>query len=375
MYQMCAVFFGALEHPDILKIYGIGDASNGGVTTTPYSNKKWDFGVAYADIAEQDNEWYHFVLSPMARFLVDFDTYIRVLNEQVIEDIHFASTYIDGADADFSDVETNVNDLYEITLGDNASSAAAIGTVKNIAVLGDMNLLFNGGGTSATPDVASSYTVSTEYVATVNSNLTEARSIEDNITRAVNKNLAQGISIALSVREGGTYNPAYISFAPNFIQNKLSSNQVRDILAANGNCYHGINGVSVFEKGRCTGSYVLGAPLGDNNMGEWVDTVIFMDEMKIRLQERLFAALRKASEMKSKVPYTQKGIDFLAGECAVLFDMWQAEGRLATWSPDHKSMQDVTEEDRKARKYTGFMFTCRLAGAINEIGINVLLED
>jgi hypothetical protein len=129
------------------------------------------------------------------------------------------------------------------------------------------------------------------------------------------------------------------------------------------------------EDGRCTGTYKTGAPLGKNNMGEWVDTVIFIDLMKARLQEACFSVLVKASDQKSKIPYTQAGVNLLALACRTLFDSWVRGGQIVYWKERHKPVSETTKEERASRKYDGLYFVAQLAGAINKIGINVLLED
>jgi len=177
------------------------------------------------------------------------------------------------------------------------------------------------------------------------------------------------------VREGGTYNPCYMSLSPAFKADKLSSNTVRDVIKNNANCYHTLAGRDVFENGRCTGTYVLGAPISETNMGEWVDTVIFIDLMRARLQEAIFGVLVAASGAKSKVPFTQEGIDLLHFAASTRLNAWVAGGQLQSWSADNVPASNISSEERASRKYNGLRYTCKLAGAINTVVINVNLED
>jgi hypothetical protein len=253
----------------------------------------------------------------------------------------------------YDDIDGNVDLVTGKSTGnlkefiENASGN--VGTVKNITILGKMDL----------NKVAAGY-------GTTNG-------IE--LKTALSMYLAQGLAMELAVRESGTYNPCYMSFVGAFKPNKLSSGDIQKIIGANANSYHTLAGRSVMENGRCTGTYVKGAEISETNMGEWVDTVIFIDLMRARLQEAIFGVLISASDAKSKIPYTQGGIDLLHFAASTRLDAWVASGQLQSWTCDHVRASDVPEEDRSHRRYHGFRYTCKLAGAINTVKINVNLED
>jgi hypothetical protein len=343
LYQALRIFFSAQGRPPRVKItYAEQDnnipapkklseevnADNDGYENGDYDGNdvpaKAVFSRTYKRIANNDNEWYYLVLMPKVRDKCCVSDMLPILNNEFIKNIHFS--VLSGDLKEKFDAEDG--DLHKLLnpTGDDASSQA-VGTVKNLLVLGS------------------------------------------------DKFIALGVAMELAVREGGTYNPCYMSLSPAFKADRLNPNAVTDAIENNANVYHTLAGRTVFENGRCTGTYVLGAHINKDNMGEWVDTVVFIDLMRARLQEAIFGTLKSASDARSKVPFTQEGIDLLHFAASTLLNSWVARGQLQSWTAENKSAYEITSEERASRRFDGLRYNCKLAGAINTVKINVNLED
>ena len=317
LYQMLRIFFGMTGRPPRIKIAYLNDNEN--------------FSTAYKRIANHDNEWYYCVLSPSVRAKLDNDNdmndMIGVFNNQFIEDVHFSVLQ--------DTIGKNIAENAALTklLRPTTKSSSAVGTVKNLLVLN-----------------------------------------ENSENNSLEKYFALGVAMALAVREGGTYNPCYMSLPPAFKADKLSSGTVKEIIRNNANCYHLLAGTTAFENGRCTGTYVLGQEMKEET-GEWVDTVVFIDLMRARLQEAIFGTLKSASDARSKIPYTDKGIDVLDFKATTLLNQWVRNGQIVSFQPNHTPVSEVSSADKINRRYDGLSYTAQLAGAINTVVINVNLED
>lgn len=321
LHQMLTIFFGMTGRPPKIKITSLDEAETNRFSTT------------YTRITEDDNEWYYCVLSPSVRAECNVVDMQRVFNNEFIEDVHFSVL----SDVIASNVGNSIvanSMLHNLLSPDTANaSSTAVGTVKNLLVLNKSS------------------------------------------DSGLDNYFALGVAMALAVREGGTYNPCYMSLSPAFTADKLSPGEVKNIIENNANCYHTIAGVNAFENGRCTGTYKLGAQMGPNNMGEWADTVIFIDLMRARLQEAIFGTLKSASDAKSKIPYNQAGIDVLDFKATTLLKQWVRNGQIVSFKSNNKPISETTSDDRAKRDYDGLSYTAQLAGAINTVVINVNLED
>ncbi|MDR0303748.1 MAG: hypothetical protein LBH98_03130 [Chitinispirillales bacterium] len=358
-----------------------------------------NFSNTYNRVAEDDNEWYHLILTPSVRANCDVDDIASVINEKFFDDVHF-STLNDNLELNIIDGELVTGSTLAKLLDPKSASSKAVGTVKNLLALNrdlDLTSLKIMSGNPVLINGTKEGDDKEEYILGITKNKPSGTlKIEDiefvsesgkiaypdpyvkgelKINDVLKNYAAIGVFMELAVREGGTYNPCYMSLSPAFNADKLSSNRVKDVIDNNANCYHTLAGRTVFENGRCTGTYVLGAQIGENNMGEWVDTVIFIDLMRARLQEAIFGTLKSASDAKSKIPFTQSGIDLLHFAASTLLNAWVAGGQLQSWSSDNTPASQITPEQRAGRRFEGLRYNCKLAGAINTVVINVNLED
>lgn len=117
---------------------------------------------------------------------------------------------------------------------------------------------------------------------------------------------------------------------------------------------------------------------GKTAAGEWIDVIRFRDWLKNEMQINVFNALKT----NKKVPYTDAGIQMLAGVMEAVLKKAQDIGGIAPNQYDSYAnptygytltvpkAQDLTEAERKSRKLTGCKWTARLAGAIHVVEIS-----
>lgn len=105
---------------------------------------------------------------------------------------------------------------------------------------------------------------------------------------------------------------------------------------------------------------------GKTTSGEFIDTMRFVDWIRARMREAIFARLINSE----KVPYTNEGFAVIEGEMRKVLQRGVAVGGLASFTvtvPDARS-RDFNE--RANRVASGFKFDGVLAGAIHFIGID-----
>lgn len=111
--------------------------------------------------------------------------------------------------------------------------------------------------------------------------------------------------------------------------------------------------------------------------GEWIDVIRFRDWLKAQMQNNIFNALK----VNRKVPYTDAGIQLIAGKMeetlkrgqdigGIAEDVFDADGsRICGFAVTVPKASSLTEAQRKSRKLTGCRYTARLAGAIHAVEI------
>jgi hypothetical protein len=136
---------------------------------------------------------------------------------------------------------------------------------------------------------------------------------------------------------------------------QLSSSTIENLRKNNVNYYIGIKDVGVTIDGKVAS-------------GEYIDVIVGIDWLHVRLQERLFRLLA----VNQKIPYTLKGIDLVRCEIMAQLKEAIAQGVLAANPEPHVStptIDEVSPATREHRILPKVKFSGRLAGAIHHIHI------
>jgi hypothetical protein len=135
----------------------------------------------------------------------------------------------------------------------------------------------------------------------------------------------------------------------------LTDTQKANVLAKNFGTYTTIAGLNVTEGAKVSA-------------GEWVDVIRFLDWLRARARERIFALLTRGP----KLAYTDGSVDTVKAELlGVLNDGIRAGGLAATPAPTVSAplVADVDEADRQNRLLPDVEFSARLAGAIHALDV------
>lgn len=148
------------------------------------------------------------------------------------------------------------------------------------------------------------------------------------------------------------------------VPSALNTQQKRDLESRHINRYMRYGGCNI-----TIGGYTLA--------GEWIDVIRFRDWLKAEMQTNIFNVLK----VNRKVPYTDAGIQLIAGKMEETLKKGQSVGGIAEDAFDADGNRiygfrvtvprasDLTEAQRKSRKLTGCKYTARLAGAIHAVEI------
>jgi hypothetical protein len=104
--------------------------------------------------------------------------------------------------------------------------------------------------------------------------------------------------------------------------------------------------------------------------GEFIDITHGVDWLHARLQERIFAAIKNASDSGRKIPYTDAGVDTIRGlVLAQLDEGIKNEFLAATPKPTvtFPKVKDINPAEKIARHLPDGEFTATFAGAINKV--------
>lgn len=75
-----------------------------------------------------------------------------------------------------------------------------------------------------------------------------------------------------------------------------------------------------------------------------------------------------------KIPFTDAGIEYVRSIIIAALEALAANGVLAEYSVTMPALADISAEDKTARKLSGILIHCVLAGNIHEFAINLTLE-
>lgn len=145
----------------------------------------------------------------------------------------------------------------------------------------------------------------------------------------------------------------------------LTTTQETNALAKYAGVYTEIGGRNMFQEGRVA-------------EGEWIDTIIFIDWLKSRLKEAIFAVLAN----NDKVPYDDGGIAAIVGAMTEVFEQGIRYGGIT--SPVYNATTgvqtggyvitvpkaaDIASASKNARALPDIEFTAYLAGAIHAVTV------
>ena len=136
----------------------------------------------------------------------------------------------------------------------------------------------------------------------------------------------------------------------------LTTTELAAVFAKNGNVYTTVGGTDITQK-------------GTSAQGEFADVVVFIDWLKARLQERIFALQLNAR----KLPFTDTTGDLFRAEILAQLKAGIRAGGLASDPAPTvfvPKVKDISVADRRARRWTGITFAASLAGAVHFVGIN-----
>lgn len=108
---------------------------------------------------------------------------------------------------------------------------------------------------------------------------------------------------------------------------------------------------------------------GKTASGEWIDVTRFVDWLRARIREDVFAVLLN----NEKVPFTDAGIALVVAAIRAVLEAGVRVGGISTDVPftiTAPRASAVSSVDRAARNLTGVEFNARLAGAIHAVDID-----
>jgi len=145
----------------------------------------------------------------------------------------------------------------------------------------------------------------------------------------------------------------------------LSPSQSINALAKSANIYEEFGGKDILRSG------TVGS-------GEFIDVVIFIDWLKVRIQEEIFALLVKVL----KIPFTDNGITQIANALEKPLSLGQENGGISGYAEDEDGnqiggylieqprLEDISSIDKSNRNLPNVKFTAWLAGAIHIVNVN-----
>lgn len=136
----------------------------------------------------------------------------------------------------------------------------------------------------------------------------------------------------------------------------LTDSQRSALEAKNGNHYLTAGGNAITYPGKTAS-------------GEWIDVTRFVDWLRARIREDVFAVLLN----NEKVPFTDAGIALIVAAIRAVLEAGVRVGGISTDVPftiTAPRASAVSSVDRAARTLTGVEFNARLAGAIHAVEID-----
>lgn len=159
----------------------------------------------------------------------------------------------------------------------------------------------------------------------------------------------------INPRDPGSYTCKFKTLVGNVVDD-LTESELGFIKGKNCNYYTQVAGVDIFQEGVVA-------------VGEFIDTIIFIDWLQAQIEENVFADL----VTNPKIPYTDNGFAIVEKQIRAQLQRGIAAGGLAqdpAYTVTVPKVADVAVLDRAARIAKTFSFNANLAGAIHFTEIN-----
>lgn len=131
------------------------------------------------------------------------------------------------------------------------------------------------------------------------------------------------------------------------------------ITSKNGNVYTSIGGVGFYQDGKVVS-------------GRFFDIIRGADYLEARMEEDIFALIKRYSDLGRKIPYTGAGITIVETEMYKRMNISIGEGFLAATPPPvviTPKVSDISANDKANRLLPDIPFEATLAGAIHRVKI------
>lgn len=144
------------------------------------------------------------------------------------------------------------------------------------------------------------------------------------------------------------------------VATRLTATEKTNLLAKNGNSYEIV--------GDPDAEVYITNP-GKTGSGEWIDVVRFRDWVEANVAAEVFDTLRGVSNAQKKLPFTNAGIQAVAGAILAVLKRGVAAGGLVADSLTVTAPKaaDISPTDKANRVLTGVKFSATLAGAIHAV--------
>lgn len=137
------------------------------------------------------------------------------------------------------------------------------------------------------------------------------------------------------------------------VADNLNASQKGFALGKKANVYTPVGGVDILSEGTMAS-------------GEFFDTIVGIDWLKARMQERVYSSLVN----EEKIPFTDAGIASVEGMVRATLQEGVNNGLLASFTTSVPKAADVSSVNKLARTLPDVKFEAVLAGAVHKVTIN-----
>lgn len=140
----------------------------------------------------------------------------------------------------------------------------------------------------------------------------------------------------------------------------LNPTQIANVLGKNGNVYVPVAGAGTTLYGNVCS-------------GDFMDNTIFIDWLSSQIQTNVISLLTDPTNLK--IPYTNPGISKVENQVRGAMQQGQDNGGLAPgWTVVSPLVSSVSQADKKARVLNNVIASGTLAGAINQVNVQVFVS-
>jgi hypothetical protein len=160
-----------------------------------------------------------------------------------------------------------------------------------------------------------------------------------------------------------SYDPGTLNWAHKTLKgvtaSTLSSTQRNAALGKLCNIYTTIAGRSITQFGFTS------------EMGTYIDIIRAIDWIEARIQEGVYGRLVSTA----KIPYNDAGFTVIASEVEAVLQIAEADVVINPgWTVTVPRLEEIPEQDRANRHFSGTEFTAELAGAVNTVTIHGYIQ-